>query len=205
MIGPLPRPVDATRERLLTAVDALMTERCSTDVSLSEIALKSGLNSSLVKYYFGNKAGLMIELLRRALGPKVAQMAHLAAMDLPAPEKLRIHIGGIVKTYFTYPYVNQLTHAMLVETPHYGPLIAEEFSRPVVALQGAILAQGVAAGVFRPVTPAFLYIQIVGACDLLFFGRDQLAGGFGITAIDDRTRRDFAGYLYQATLAGLAT
>ena len=198
------RPVDATRERLLSAVGELMTERRSTEVSLSEIALKSGVNSSLVKYYFGNKAGLMIELLRRALGPRVAQMRHLAAIDLPAHEKLRIHIGGIVQTYAAYPYINRLMHTLLVESPGHGPLITEEFSRPIADLQASILAQGVAAGVFRPVPPAFLYLQIVGPCDHLFFGRAQLADLFGIAAIDDRTRRDFAAHLHAATMAGLA-
>ena len=57
-----------TREKLLDAVAALMTDRKSTEISLSEIALKSGVNSALVKYHFGTKAGLMLELLRSALG-----------------------------------------------------------------------------------------------------------------------------------------
>jgi len=160
-----------TRERLLTAVSNLMTDRGSTDVSLSEIAIKSGVNSSLVKYYFGNKAGLMIELLRRVLGPKLQEMSHLAEMDLTAPQKLRIHIGGMVNTYFNYPFVNRLMHTLLAEDQKFGPLIASEFSRPVADLQGRILDQGIAAGLFRPVPPAFLYLQIIGACDQFFFGR----------------------------------
>ena len=42
-----------------------MSDRHSIDVSLSEIAGHSGLNSALVKYYFGNKDGLLLALVER--------------------------------------------------------------------------------------------------------------------------------------------
>ena len=42
-----------------------MSDRHSIDVSLSEIAAHSGLNSALVKYYFGNKNGLLLALVER--------------------------------------------------------------------------------------------------------------------------------------------
>ena len=42
-----------------------MREGDTVDVSLSELSKQSGLNSALVKYYFGNKAGLLKALLDR--------------------------------------------------------------------------------------------------------------------------------------------
>ena len=41
----------------LVAASELMIERSSIDVSLSDIAQKSGVNAALVKYHFGNKDG----------------------------------------------------------------------------------------------------------------------------------------------------
>ena len=51
------------REQLLDTASAIMREGDIVDISLSELSLRSGLNSALVKYYFGNKAGLLMALL----------------------------------------------------------------------------------------------------------------------------------------------
>ncbi|MFX8620540.1 TetR family transcriptional regulator, partial [Acinetobacter baumannii] len=51
--------------RLLAAASSLMIERGSTEISLGDISERSGVNSALVKYHFGNKTGLLIALLER--------------------------------------------------------------------------------------------------------------------------------------------
>ena len=56
----LPTPRNPTADKLLLAASMLMIERNSIDVSLSDIAQKSGVNSALVKYHFGNKDGLLL-------------------------------------------------------------------------------------------------------------------------------------------------
>ena len=49
-----------TAEKLLLAASGLMIERSSIELSLSDIAQKSGVNAALVKYHFGNKDGLLL-------------------------------------------------------------------------------------------------------------------------------------------------
>jgi AcrR family transcriptional regulator len=53
------------REQLLDTASEIMREGDIVDVSLSDLSTRSGLNSALVKYYFGNKAGLLKALLER--------------------------------------------------------------------------------------------------------------------------------------------
>src|SRR6266481_394441 len=59
----LPGGKNTTAEKLLVAASELMIERSSIEVSLSDIAQKSGVNAALVKYHFGNKDGLLMALL----------------------------------------------------------------------------------------------------------------------------------------------
>ena len=59
----LPGGRNATAEKLLVAASELMIERSSIEISLSDIAQKSGVNAALVKYHFGNKDGLLLALL----------------------------------------------------------------------------------------------------------------------------------------------
>ncbi len=54
---------NTTAEKLLEAASELMIGRSSIEVSLSDIAQKSGVNAALVKYHFGNKDGLLLALL----------------------------------------------------------------------------------------------------------------------------------------------
>jgi len=56
--------IDA-REQLLVNASRLMRENDTIHVSLSELSKAANLNSALVKYYFGNKGGLMREVLMR--------------------------------------------------------------------------------------------------------------------------------------------
>ncbi len=63
-----------TAEKLLVAASELMIERAGVEISLSDIAQKSGVNAALVKYHFGNKDGLLLALLARDAATEMAQL-----------------------------------------------------------------------------------------------------------------------------------
>jgi AcrR family transcriptional regulator len=154
------------RERLLDAAAALIIERESIEISLAEIAAKSGLNSALVKYYFGSKTGLLVALLQRDAARALAEMEELLSMNIAAAQKMRLHLRGIMTTYRRSPYLNRLLHAML-----HGPdePVRREVHRllvqPVFNCQRKILAEGMARGEFRPVDHGIFYLSAIGACD----------------------------------------
>ena len=97
------------REQLLQTASMIMREGDVVDISLSELSLRSGLNSALVKYYFGNKAGMLKALLDRDMENIVKSVDALLAKDDMSPEaKLRKHISKCIDTYYAYPYLNRL-------------------------------------------------------------------------------------------------
>src|SRR5918911_3133677 len=81
-----------TAEKLLVAASELMIERASIEVSLSDIAQKSGVNSALVKYHFGNKDGLLLALLARDAETEVLNLEFLLAQPIAPVAKLKLHI-----------------------------------------------------------------------------------------------------------------
>lgn len=192
----------SSRTQLLQAAAALMSERGSIEVSLSEIAQKSGLNSALVKYYFGSKNGLMMELVKEILGRALIQMGELLEMDLDPVEKLKLHIKGIITVYFRYPFVNRLIHAMF-QTPETAKEVAETISKPLAETQRRLLEEAVAQGRIREIDPMLFYFIVLGACDHIFFGQHILHHCFGVDEIDDDLRRRYTDTLLDMVLTGL--
>jgi TetR/AcrR family transcriptional regulator len=160
------------REQLLDAASEIMREGDTIDLSLSELSLRAGLNSALVKYYFGNKNGLMQALLDRDMGKIIVDLSALVAKDLPPEEKLRRHISGVIDTYYTFPYLNRLMMRMIRDSaPAEATRIADRFLKPISKAYEVLIADGVKAGKFRSVDPQLFYFTVTGAADRFFAAR----------------------------------
>ena len=93
----LPAARNTTADKLLVAASELMIERNSIDVSLSDIAQKSGINAALVKYHFGNKDGLLLALLARDAATEVEHLEYLLAQPIKPTAKLKLrHHQGLL-------------------------------------------------------------------------------------------------------------
>ena len=82
------------RAQLLDTASAIMREGDVVDISLSELSLRSGLNSALVKYYFGNKAGLLKALLDRDWQAIVSSVDALVAKGAKKDDAILQVLGG---------------------------------------------------------------------------------------------------------------
>lgn len=191
-----------SRDELLDAAGILMTELGTIDVSLADIAQRSGLNSALVKYYFGSKSGLLMALLEKILGRSLEQMSGLCEMDLSPVTKLSIHVRAVINIYFRYPYVNRLIH-YIFNDPVFGPQVAARVSVPLAETQRRLLQEGIDAGVFRAIDPMHFSFIVLGACDHFFFSRQILRTAFNIDEIKEDHRARYADTLVDILLAGL--
>jgi AcrR family transcriptional regulator len=198
-------PINATAAKLLLAAGNLMIERNSTEISLSEIAERSGVNAALVKYHFGNKDGLLLALLARDAKAEIENLAFVMDQPISPTEKLRRHIAGIINAYYRFPYLNRLIHLLL----HDGSeATAKEVNRffvtPLFEFQRRLLAEGIAAGEFRKFDPVLFYTSLVGACDHLFYGR-QMGSRFARGAITEDARRQYIAHMTDLILGGMLT
>jgi AcrR family transcriptional regulator len=191
-------------EQLLEATSKILAERSSIDISLSQIAAASGLNSALIKYHFGSKDGLLVALVRRDATSALKKLDDLVTMKVPAEAKIRLHIAGVINTYTKYPYLNRLLHVVLTNSNEaLAREIADFFIKPLVDAQKKILDEGVKTGAFRSVDPMFFYYSIIGACDCIFFGRVSREFVFGAPVLTSKMRENYIEFVSDMALRSL--
>lgn len=188
----LPAAKNPTAEKLLVAASELMIERSSIEVSLSDIAQKSGVNAALVKYHFGNKDGLLLALLARDAATELSNLEYLLVQPITPTAKLKLHIAGIIRAYHRFPYMNRLIHYLLHEsTIESADEVSKFFVAPLLDFHRRLLAEGSKAGEFRAIDPVLFYTSLIGACDHLFFGRHAMSRASGVGPVTDEVCRDY--------------
>lgn len=200
----IPAGRNATADKLLVAASELMIERSSIEVSLSDIAQKAGVNAALVKYHFGNKDGLLLALLARDAATEVANLEYLLAQPIAPTAKLKLHIGGIIRAYHRFPYMNRLIHFLLHESsPEAADAVSKFFVAPLLDFHRRLLGEGIAAGEFRSVDPVFFYTSLIGACDHLFFGRHAMSRATGVGPVTDEVCRQYIAHMEALICGGI--
>lgn len=194
----------AARAALLDTASAIMREGDQVDISLSELASRSGLNSALVKYYFGNKAGLLKALVERDMADIVKSVDALLAKEVDPETKLRIHMAAVVDTFFRTPYIHRLLMRVIRENEGAeGQRLADSYLMPLLGAYERLIGEGVAAGVFRPVDPQLFYFTVIGAADRFFSARLVLRYCSGTDVLDEGLRDRYRAHLNDFVVAGI--
>jgi AcrR family transcriptional regulator len=203
-VAGLDAPVGA-RAHLLDTASAIMREGDVIDISLSELSLRSGLNSALVKYYFGNKAGLLKALLDRDWQAIVTSVDALVQKGDWGPEaKLRRHISKVVDTFYQVPYLNRLTMRLVRESDDAeARRIADSYLSPMYRAYDLLIDEGVKAGVFRPVDPQLFYFTVTGAVDRFFSARLVLKHCFDQDTLTEELRDRYRQHTVDIIMAGI--
>ena len=145
-------------------------------------------------------------LLERNAEQQMKSLRHLVAMDLPATQKLRLHIKGILSAFYKSPYLNRLIHHMIeyANSTWGSRRVVEIYVEPMIKAYREIVAQGVKEGTFRAVDPALLYYSLVGSCDYLFSGANMLPKILNAPKINEEIKRLYSEHIIDMVLNGLS-
>lgn len=163
------RDPDATRRQILAAALELFVEHGFADVSMRQIAEKSGVTKSLIHHHFGSKDSLWEATKEQALAQYAAeQKAELEQAEIVDGTLLR---DGVVN-YFRFLQDNPQVVRLLAWTHMEGDATCGEMDAELVRLGAQRVEQAQDAGIFRDdVNPVHVVTLFILVCTQWFQAR----------------------------------
>ena len=182
-----PRDAQATRARILRAASQEFARLGFAGARGERIAQRARSSERMLYYYYGSKEGLYRAVLEAAyLGLRQAERT--LELDALAPQAALAHFCRFVwRFYAEHPeFIGLVNAENLAQARHLrrsGQLA--ELALPVVEQLRALLARGLAAGVFRAgIDPVELYIAVAS------LGYFYLSNAHTLSAVLGRNLKD---------------
>ena len=148
---------ERTRAAILQAAMREFAQEGIAGARIDAIAQAARVNKALLYYYFKDKETLYGAVLDEVFGGLIQRVLPALESNLPPRQK----ILSYVQTHFDYvassPLYPRLVQGEWMRAGRSRSSqvkrIAERYFRPLFAKLGQVLAEGVAAGEFRPVDP----------------------------------------------------
>lgn len=164
------RPQNASqsvgREALIEATIALLRTTPPAKVTLREVARRTGADPALVRYYFGDKSGLLVTAASHLVADYYAGTTPRIQVRKSVRERLRQRVTDILQVLTDNPYLHQI---MVEQVVHWhreaGKKMLTDVTEQAYGISRTLVDEGVAAGEMRRVDPRFLHIAIIGLCE----------------------------------------
>ncbi len=139
----------ATRAMIVAAATPLFASSGMQGVTIRQIAAAARVNSQLIYYYFGNKAGLFRAALEGAAGRVAALLARAGVSDGTPQERLAGFISDWVKVTLEEALTLRMLHRAMLEGD--STLVADirRYSSGHAAQIGSLIDEGKASTAFR--------------------------------------------------------
>ena len=197
------RPVsgenDVGRERLLIATEKLLRTLPPARVTISRIAQEANADPALVRYYFGNRAALLVAVVDRV----TAHPQRATTLKGTPTEALAEHIARTVDLVRRAPFLHRLINEELEEAgTEESRARVRSMNLDLVDYYRRMLAAD-GGEELTDVDPLFLYVTVLGASD--FFSsaepliRDLLPPGTDMAKLTVR----FQDFLAKIVLDGV--
>jgi TetR/AcrR family transcriptional regulator len=206
-LRPQGRPSDSQdvvgREALIRAARALLARLPPAKVTRAAVAREAGVDPSLIRYYFKDRASLLLAVLEQI----VRGRSVLTALDdyETAADALRAYVRG----FFAFHTENPFFHRLLIEeiAQSESPAAREAFHRlDHMAIDGLteILARGSSDKTLIPADPALLHIAIIGMCEFFFSSGVLLEDALGDGIVPDDVAERYGDLITDMVLRGIA-
>ncbi|MTW18993.1 TetR family transcriptional regulator [Rhodoplanes serenus] len=142
-----------TRGRIVATAERLFREIGYQKTTVADIARELGMSPANVYRFFRSKTEINEAVGRLLLGEVIGAVEAVAARDAPASERLRALLGALERMNTERFTVEQKLHDMVAVALTENWAMVRDYVEAMDRLLARIIADGMAAGEFRPGDP----------------------------------------------------
>jgi AcrR family transcriptional regulator len=182
MMNPAPQR-QPSRDKILDCAEQLFARRGFAGIGLAEVAEQVGLSKSSLFHHFASKAQLYAAVMARILDRIESELMHSLVAGGGPVLRLERWLDVVVDVLAAHPtYARLLLRSLFEDDELTGELPEEQAVnatlRRIVGAADALLREGIAGRVFRPVNVPHMVQTVIGATVFHFasgeFGEDLI-------------------------------
>jgi TetR/AcrR family transcriptional regulator len=194
------------RETLIAKACELLTRLPPSQVTRAEVARSTGVDPSLIRYYFRDRATLMLAAVERLTAEFVHNIeddASLRGNGSPR-DQLRARVLSLFRLTYAYPYFHQLIVDEIanMNVPAARKLL-QNLSDSGLRSYANIMEAGAQDGSLRRVDNAFLFISIIGMTHFFTTGAAVVKTTIGKREYNDALAEQYGDFICDLLLNGL--
>lgn len=195
------------REALLEKTCELLQGLPPDKVTRAEVARYTGVDPSLIRYYFNDRASLLVAAAEKLMSEFAANLDIAVRESDNSPRSLlRARVGALFDLIVTHPHF----HRLLVEeiapsNASAAKQMMQEMTQRSVGGYEAILTAGAKDGSLRRVNAAQLLLAVIGMCEFFISGMPILKLATGGKLAEKEAARSYRDFVCDLLLNGLAT
>ena len=162
------------RDELLSAGTELFAVQGFAGVSIRELATAAGVNSALISYHFGGKAGLYEAVVTAQYERLVGKFEAIAASTATMEEKIRMYADVIRRNHTEdQPLMARLIQGELTSPTACLENVVRKYTVRIAGIISGVLRQGIQSGTFRQdIDPVFAAMTLAGMLNFYFILRE---------------------------------
>lgn len=176
---------DPVRERIVVAALREIGESGTAGLRVVAVAHEAGVSQGMIRYYFGNRQGLVDEALARRFGERFGQFMGVFAertKECSTPAEFRLVIQGVLEAVFVPERASMRLErnsdvGEAVARPALAAKIAAEREKSLGELRD-IVSDAQARGLMRadldPTAVASLHLAMVHGCSMFEVGTSSV-------------------------------
>lgn len=198
------RDADASRQRLWDAAARTFATRGFDGAKVDAIAADAGINKAMLYYHFADKLALYRAILRDMFAAVARATGEVRTAGGSPEVQLRGYVAALARAAEDRPYFPAIWLREIAEDGHHLDESIFTEMRTVLGHLGAILKDGVVAGLWRPVDP-FLVQAGIAAPVMLVLATRTVRARAGLTAPAGPLNDDLSALVDHVTTMTFAT
>jgi AcrR family transcriptional regulator len=188
------------KEAILLNAEEVFGQYSYAGATIRLITKRSGVNSSLISYYFGSKEALYLNIFKLRLEEITEEIRQFERLNMEPAEKLKAYLAAYIKRVASNQSFHRLLRDELVTMQH-PPIIAlvSKARNLIYNFLLETIREGIAKGYFKKIDEEVFVLSILALVPSVF--TDQLATP---TDLNKPRQRDFTGRIVDYIISTLA-